>query len=125
MGGEVLGEHSLPGGALVGAFTVGGGRSWESVHTLTCCDAHTVVFHSYGNIPAGNAMLYKFPLSAFTGSTPPTVSDATWTYSNSGYVSVKAAHFLPSGRVAALITSDDVAALMVIDGSTNAVIWGP
>ena len=84
-----------------------------------------MVFHSYGNVPNGEAILYKFPLSAFTGSTPPSVSDAAWTYSDATHVSVKAAHFLPDGRVAALITGETLQSLVVLNGATSAVEWGP
>eukprot|EP00966_Prymnesium_polylepis_P121301 2803562-Prymnesium_polylepis.1 len=82
-------------------------------------------FHSYGNVPDGTAVLYKFPLSAFTGAAAPTEADALWSYSNAAFVSVKAAHFLPDGRVAALLTSDSLTSLVVLTGTTNTVSWGP
>ena len=48
-------------------------------------------FHSYGQVPDGVAILYRFPLSAFTGSSPPTESSQSWVYSNANFISAKAA----------------------------------
>ena len=46
-------------------------------------------FHSYGQLPNGQAILYRFDLAAFTGTTPPTEADATWTYTSSAHIGCK------------------------------------
>ena len=84
-----------------------------------------MAFHSYGNVPDGTAILYKFPIAAFEGSTPPTVADASWSTTFPTLTSVKAAYFMPDGKVAALITSETETSLAVLNGGTGLVEWGP
>eukprot|EP00966_Prymnesium_polylepis_P295607 6826923-Prymnesium_polylepis.1 len=89
-------------------------------------DTSEMAFRSYGNVPTGNAILQEYPVSAFTASTPPTVFSASWTKEWGDYLSCKAAHFLPDGKVAALTTADGAfTSLTVLNGATNVAVWGP
>ena len=93
------------------------------LHLLTCIIVRTCARRIA--VAAGEAIVYKFAASAFTASTPPVVSDATWTATFSSYVACKAAYFMPDGQVAALVTSETETSLVMLNGGTNAVVWGP
>ena len=85
---------------------------------------HEWKFHSYGQIPNGEAILYRFPLSAFTGSTAPTESDATWIYVSTSHIGCKAAQF-QAGATPHVIAALSHATLVVLNAADGSVVKGP
>ena len=74
----------------------------------------------------------RLATSALTGTTPPTLSDVTWTADFSACDSVKAVRPVNGGRVAALLwkdgdaaTNDKSASLVMMSDADGATVWGP
>ena len=99
-------------------------------------------FKSYGNAPAGRAIVMKIPVAALTGATPPTSADVTWSYTDISipdptssaavfyFNTCKAARVMPNGDVAAIFYSEangipNSKNSIVMLNSEGTVKWGP
>merc|ERR1712151_838035 len=81
-------------------------------------------FKSYGNVPNGEAIVQKLPISALSAA--PTSSSFTWSKTFSPLITAKAARVAGS-NVAVLMWGEEVyqATLVMLKASDGSTVWGP